>query len=509
MSALDDLKHDIEHWVADLLEGYRPDERLHSFEVRDPILGFEVFDSLERAIIDSPVVQRLRDIRQTALAYHVYPSAHHTRFEHCLGVATCVGNMYDALAARRPGILTSLDRRELRLAGLLHDVGHGLFSHLSESVFSEHFAADLTAIRMLDPRFRPNKGLGEILSYLIVLSDPFRSMFDRLQDVHCTPAGRADLDRLAGYFLEYAERPEDTFKAQMISGSLDADKLDYFARDCHFTGIRAEIDVERILLVIDVDHRSEDPHRHLVIARNGVQQLEQSIFSKMLLHSSLYHHHTIRALEQAVRAIFEQIWMNPSEIRVEQLRFPSIASMLAITESDFWVLASSEPSLADRVKQLWKARRPPKRALAIGMATVDSESVEPLRKLWEAWELDPSHGANAARAIRGLLDASQSVGEFAIRVDLPRRPQVTSDAKKTRVDSGDSYVALEDYFPTGDWVASYSDRQMLGHVYVDDEISLRRSVTKAAKAYFESKYSITFKDLAVTQCYKDGEYEPD
>src|SRR5215216_4617520 len=101
---------------------------MRPFRIRDPIHGFIELTPRERAAADTPIVQRLRSISQLALTYLVYPGARHTRFEHSLGVCHVAGRLADELE------LPARDARTVRLAALLHDIGHGPFSHVSENV---------------------------------------------------------------------------------------------------------------------------------------------------------------------------------------------------------------------------------------------------------------------------------------------------------------------------------------------------------------------------------------
>ena len=104
-------------------------------QIRDPVHGYIYANELECKIIDSPIFQRLRGIRQLASAHLTYPGAHHTRFEHC------IGSMYLAKRAtvhlRSRNIIDEEKGRELSVAALLHDIGHGPFSHLFEEVLHE------------------------------------------------------------------------------------------------------------------------------------------------------------------------------------------------------------------------------------------------------------------------------------------------------------------------------------------------------------------------------------
>ena len=115
------------------------------FQVRDPVHGFIEYDDWEREVINHPAFQRLRRIRQLALADFVYPGATHTRFEHGLGTLHVATKMYDAIVAKQKHYLESQrgydqaglerDRRVVRFAALLHDIGHSPFSHSSENLF--------------------------------------------------------------------------------------------------------------------------------------------------------------------------------------------------------------------------------------------------------------------------------------------------------------------------------------------------------------------------------------
>jgi HD superfamily phosphohydrolase len=112
----------------------------------DALLGNQLFARHEVAVIDSPVLQRLKRIKQTGLVYHVFPSATHTRFEHSLGAATlaerCFNAILDRSSVEKNSPPVNADRQRgdlahLRMAALLHDVGHGLCSHASEQIYEQ------------------------------------------------------------------------------------------------------------------------------------------------------------------------------------------------------------------------------------------------------------------------------------------------------------------------------------------------------------------------------------
>ena len=125
----------IEQFVQSKLSQYIP-ENLADKVIHDTIWGSVVYYGWENQIIDSPLFQRLRDIRQLGMAEMTYPAARHTRFEHSLGTVAIASRMIDKLAERSNGeIITKKEKYMVRLAALLHDVGHCFYSHLSENVY--------------------------------------------------------------------------------------------------------------------------------------------------------------------------------------------------------------------------------------------------------------------------------------------------------------------------------------------------------------------------------------
>jgi hypothetical protein len=500
VSALTDLKRVVEDFTAEQLSGYMPRIAKHEKLIRDPVIGFGVLQPHEVPIVDSPLIQRLRRIRQTALCYQVYPGANHTRFEHSMGVAHRAQQMADALNAHATGTVPPERVIELRLAGILHDVGHGPFSHLSESIFSQQYAPQLEAIGLEDARFY-KKGLGEVLSSLIVTSGPFREFADKVFSSHGV---RVDLDRISSWFVGTATAPEDQYLADIISGPFDADKLDYFERDCYYTGIRAEIDIQRILAVLGVRER-EGRHR-LVVRRAGVHHLEQIIFNKLLLFSSVYHHHKIRALECATRAVFRRIWRDPHAIGNAALRFPNIGSLLSVTDEEFWTLAMMETELQPLVAPVARRRDPPMRVLALSLPTIDQDgwpANDGRRIKYQELAFHPEWQRTVGDTIQGMLDKADQDHPYGVWFDMPKSPPVSDEAKKTWVDQGDELVPLTAYFPGDEWVATYSDNKLTAHVFFDPPEDARRRVAVHARAFLRESYGLVCKPVAEEMCFKE------
>jgi len=220
----------------------------HSKIFHDNLWGTNRFSWIELAIIDSPIFQRLRYIHQTGLAFQVYIAAHHTRFEHCIGVATIASRIFDALCIRCLDAFKDIAKtvgntdnyeeylsclkQELRLASLLHDIGHSIHSHTSEMVFS-----DLNLIRQATEELSDftgkKKGAAEVISFCITLTDSIAELLQRAKDklmegnYHDVYYGDINFKNVALLIVGRAEHPLLQFMGDIVSSELDADKLDY------------------------------------------------------------------------------------------------------------------------------------------------------------------------------------------------------------------------------------------------------------------------------------------
>lgn len=184
--------------------------------MRDPIHGFVELAGDEIDIVETPVFQRLRGIRQLAFANLVYPGALHTRFGHTLGVFHVTSLLCDVFD------FSSDDRKLVRLAALLHDLGHGPFSHVSED------ALDIFADReKLKERLAggDTAKIHELVTQDILRCDPDLSR-------HIAPAAIDRIQQLlaAGY--------GEPVLRDVVSGPLDSDKQDYLLRDSYFCGVK-------------------------------------------------------------------------------------------------------------------------------------------------------------------------------------------------------------------------------------------------------------------------------
>lgn len=230
-------------------------------DIVDPIHDFIRVHDTELKIIDSPIFQRLRRIRQLSGAHLTYPSAQHSRFEHSLGVMHIAGQA--AVSLKEKGFLKTDQIQEIRLAALLHDVGHGPFSHLFEEVLQ---IKKKTSHEEIGKKIIQESEIGDILS---------KSGFDKKR-----------ITKLAfGY-------PKYRFVNEIISGSLSADMMDYLQRDGYFTGAEhAKIDHKRIIQSLDV-YRTK-----LALEKSALYSFESMILSRYQMFKAVYFHKTVRSAE--------------------------------------------------------------------------------------------------------------------------------------------------------------------------------------------------------------------
>jgi len=230
-------------------------------DIIDPIHDFvRVFDH-ELKIIDSPIFQRLRGIRQLSGAHLTYPGAQHTRFEHSLGVMHIASQAGQAL--KEKGILKNDDIENLRLAALLHDIGHGPYSHLFEEILQERKRISHEEI---GKRIILKTELGDILS---------KSGYDK-KFITQLAFGNSKLQ----------------FMSEIISGALSADIMDYLLRDGYFTGAEhAKIDHKRITQSLEVYHKE------LALERSALYSFESMMHSRYQMFKAVYFHKTVRSAE--------------------------------------------------------------------------------------------------------------------------------------------------------------------------------------------------------------------
>jgi HD superfamily phosphohydrolase len=321
--------------------------------IRDPLWDNIRLDRPALLALDTPTVQRLRYVRQVGHAFLVYPGATHTRFEHALGAYHLTKRALAALEERGDlGPVPAEDCLAVRLAALLHDVGHYPFSHaLEEAGFPSHEQLGIAKLSR-----------GELGDRLVEIGGPaFADVVGRL-------IGGESESPLQG----------------LISGSLDLDKIDYLSRDAHMCGVPyGTVDVDRLLSTLTLVE-TDGGQYEVGVQEKGVSALESLLFAKYQMYRNVYWHHAVRsatcmfkrAVREAVRrgditaeavaeatddGLMEQlISRNPrglaAAIRARRLHKRALDLPASDVPSDIQPWVADDPALLERVEDSVAAR---------------------------------------------------------------------------------------------------------------------------------------------------------
>lgn len=318
--------NNLDAYTAELSQRGSPGRK----EINDPLWGTISLSGSEVAIIDSPLLQRLRLIRQLGVVHWVYPGAIHTRFEHTLGVMRQVQQLTTAINAQgeQDGLRDLIPQNKislLRLAALLHDVGHAAFSHVSEHAINNLDVLSSVPAEFSRMHHSEERALSEIFAYFVVQSPAMTQLLEVIIS--------HDGDYIRLNSSREANVKEITTKAsrciiglciddrlpllhEIISGPFDADKLDYFVRDARAAGTPSLLDISRLIQKIALREfdASELPgkvgrdvralKRHVLFGMkwSGISVLDELHLSRILLYSKIYKHPKVVAIEQMVHA---------------------------------------------------------------------------------------------------------------------------------------------------------------------------------------------------------------
>ena len=283
-------------------------DQLPNLSVRDPVHGFIAYNDWERTIIDHSAFQRLRRIRQLALSELVYPGSNHTRFAHGLGTMDVATRMFDSIVSKQWDYLRNVrkydeagirrDRQIVRLAALLHDVGHPPFSHTGEALFP------------LNPESGRKHHHEEYSSKIIEIA--FREAIEQhpgnenyginASDVANIVAGKTDPARL-GSARRLMWRP-------IVTSQLDADRCDYLLRDSLHAGVSyGRYDLDRILDTINLGLNESDD-TVIAIEEGGWHAAEGLIIARYSMFIQVYFQHTRQALDHHVESALAKLLKN-------------------------------------------------------------------------------------------------------------------------------------------------------------------------------------------------------
>lgn len=310
--------------------------------------GTILLHPLELLVLDSPLLQRLRNISQLGVVHLVYPAATHSRLQHTLGVVHQIEGLVDSLNDHYTGSGLAISTEQaalLRLAALCHDVGHGALSHVSENALATFEQVEDVRLEFAEDLGIEDADFAEVASYYIIGSPSFRKLLDRAKELvpgDGLPAAAEVIDKVQRAIVGESISDQVPLLHELISGPFDADKLDYMTRDAHMTGVPVVTDIPRLVQKVRAvevppnqlrreiaETVSADRPYYVVtgIAFSGGRTVDELILGRTLQEDKLYRHHKVRAIEAMVASIYQQL----NEIE------PDVAPMLpyCLRDEDF------------------------------------------------------------------------------------------------------------------------------------------------------------------------------
>jgi HD superfamily phosphohydrolase len=440
--------------------------------IKDAVWGMIDLEHREVAVLGSPPLQRLRRIRQLGVGYLTYPTAGYSRFEHTIGAVFQADRMVRAVAKRtgrlvRDGNQTSVTGESevmaslsaVRLAALLHDVGHMPLSHVSERYFNEQECPSTSKSRAVIQICTEVQAaldvkpptLSECLSLAIVLAPSFWRFL--IEEVRYEP------HVVAAAALAIVGRPPSSrqaFVSQMITNVVDADKLDYMFRDSFATGVPLAVDLERLLFklkCLELDsgemtdellkmRDNEDPALVLGVDLAGEQLAYDVAIARTMLFERVYLHHKTRAAERVALRLLGELDPDP-------------ADLLAHDDGLFDGLGVAQDHCIMPYVRMLRSRQLPRRAYAISHRFLSSQAIAPpgqqpelsleAGESWRRLTADLSH-PNRRSVLEGeILNETTQIGE---RLGLDANVTgVWVDTQPTRGDLGTWELWVE--YPDG------------------------------------------------------------
>ncbi|NNK49749.1 MAG: HD domain-containing protein [Gemmatimonadetes bacterium] len=354
--------------------------------VRDPLWQNVHLDAAAASVVDTPEFQRLRRVKQLGFAHLVYPGAVHNRFLHALGVYHLTGRAIEALG--RKGDLERLDdlsRKtipEIKLAALLHDVGHYAFSHAMEE---------------LEPDSIP--GHHEEVADQFLDSPGIRAALGG--------QGAGAVQRIGDLIRGRSKHPLQG----LVSGSLDLDKIDYLRRDSLFCGVPyGAVDVDRLLDSLTLARESESGSLEVAVTEKGISALESLMLAKYQMFRNVYWHHAVRSATVAFRRLVEGSLETGLLLR-EDLAGPTDEELLNLLAAR--MESGGTPPILGTLLMALVDRRLPKRTIEL----LGDELPEGIAD-WLP------HRRDLVRRVEDRLAAERGLEPGAVFLDYPSNPRM-------------------------------------------------------------------------------------
>lgn len=530
-----DLK--VNQFVKSYLSDYSPNNYNKSKVIHDPVWGTTLFYQWELQILDSPLLQRLRNISQLGLAMLTYPSAHHSRFEHTLGVMSVVTKMVSHINQEEAAlpVIENEDFYILRLAALLHDIGHCFCSHLSESIYGK--LKDFVDLKKSFSIFESAKE-HEIFAYIIINTNEFKNFVNQKVSLWKTNIDYEKLFINIGYMIVGADLPYECeaqggyrkkyYLTQIINGQYDADKLDYLRRDSYTAGLALTYDIDRFLYKIRIANKDEQIDgktvrgKHLVIPVTGVSAVEEMAFSQLMLASYIYQHQKVLATDALIHDVVEGLASNGKLLHPCDFLYYCDNDIFGIysenPDNDFKAKISDEnfnsstsKKMSDIVRRI-KNRDLPKRAFAVNYSTVIknpdqkqykvSDIADRLKKIIKLREEICEVSTEISNSLPKKLGGKQHIDLYDIHISIPKTSIAKDLSNALVINNNDKFVSLSEIVRLSDWADAFAWHKW--NAYVFSKAEVLPIVSIASKIVFE-RYQIKFDEDAVFASIKESD----
>lgn len=305
------------------------------YEIRDPVYGFIRINDWEKEVIDHPIFQRLRRIKQMGLTEMVYPSATHSRFEHSLGVMCLATKLFDAITRNKDNLKLlkqklfyekagiERDRQLMRFAALLHDIGHAPFSHGGEDLMpknpetGEPFRHEDYTVAIIKEKLKD-----------VIEENPMNIANWHIKAEEVAALIKGD-PKILGPRI---------FWRVLISSQLDADRGDYLLRDSHHIGVQyGKYDVDRLINTITLGIEPETNDPTLCVETGGWHVAEALLIARYQMFTQVYFHKTRRAYDCHLSEALKKILPDgnfPPPVRVDEfLKWDDYKTYYSISKS--------------------------------------------------------------------------------------------------------------------------------------------------------------------------------
>lgn len=508
-------------------------------EFNDPVWQTIVLEPDEVALLDSPLWQRLRYIRQLGVAHWVYPGTTHTRFEHTLGTVHQIQRVIDSLNTPFPDGDKPIPKKEsrlLRLTMLCHDIGHAAMSHVSENALNSLGQSEDICTEFAQDNQIESIKLSEAASFVLVGSPAFRELLEFLESA-CGPGADDTIKFVQRGIIGHPISNERPLLQELVNGPFDADKLDYLTRDARMAGVPEVTDVARLIRklravrlneeqlpeqIADAVQGGETYYWFFGVALSGGRTLDELMLARTLLFDKIYRHQKVRSAEKMVEALLSCLSLD-KKVDATKLVYSYEDDALIRIGSDSGPRQSREGRVAADIARRLRLRQLFIRAIAFSQTMYgdpykgETEQRQGLERFirhagdWSRrYRIQQDLAGMTGRLIESLPEASRPDIDLAdlryyIQLDPPETASRVGETERAFLVTRrkELYPFRDETAEAAGWSHAYQMARDLGYVFTT--VELAPMVYLAAEAYLRKVYGVRIPDTIYSYVRVDAE----